>query len=438
MINVCLLGGVGVGKADLVRAMSALTPQTLAQTTSTVVTFGAAGKPGPGITANNGHNGSNGNGSGSDNGGKGCADGVTGRGSDGGEGDEFPGMGSGSGICGTGSGISGSGFFYAEAEVADIESEGYPLHVLKVGYDCDMEDERIEATSGTESLYVHGSCHITGTRLCYVFTAVPYDRAVDWIEAHASSCDVAVLVLDCGESLADKEEEGKIEIVVTDGTNSTNSTDINGAAAMNRSTSGDHSTEKKGTFEVEEQMCSFPSAQRLEILLPETLPRIYVANRSDLLHPQGVALPRSVVWGRVGVNCGLPLGDSEIVRKSLKPAMDHLRKHELPPLLFTSTVTGQGIEELKSAIRRVSAHQTLGIPVAYRNRGSDRKLTGVGTILFAVVTVALIASAIVFGRESSTGTLKDGLREGEAAPSPCLSWIRRAMMSVLGTTSQRE
>ena len=416
-MNVCILGGAGVGKADLVRAMSNLAAQTVFNNS-------------PLVSVNN--------------------DGL---------------------MTGsyTGSG-SGSGFFYGDSDVAEIESEGYPLHVLKVGYDCDVEDEErggVEGLAGEyESSYVHGSCsHAANTRVSIVFTAVPYDRAVEWIDSHADSCDVAVFVLDCREALdqevdfegvgeeKETDETSYIEVVVSDGRNqatnlkSTSPTSIKSSLGKSDRI---HSAAKnqnipKGSKR-QEEVSSLLAAQRLESLLPKSLPRLFVVNRSDLLFSKSsstshIPSPKSCT-GDNGTPGNNRLTDSETIKKSLIPACEYVRRRQLLPLLYASTVTGEGINELKNAILRVSSNPNLGIPIGSKGRLINNEFKWLaGKVFCAVVTVALIASAIVLGRDNSSHGGKDNNEDGHSnnfntGPYRYFSWMRRAMMRVLGTTSQ--
>ena len=477
-----------MGKADLIRAMSSIAAQTLPSSTSTVVTFGEK------ISS------------------------------------VSTGTGGGSG--------TGTGFFYAESEVADIESEGYPLHVLKIGYDCDVDDDerereigrdigkdrdgdngrdggrdgrnegkeggggrdgngqRNDQNSSFESSYLHGSCSHMGTsRVSLVFTAVPYDRAVDWIEGHALSYDVAVLVVDCRECFVVKNidgsesEEGiEIEIdnkngqengngnknehensstrVTISDTNDNLSGESQGQRQGERERGRESESKGKVGYEVEGQMCSVLSAQRLEILLPETLPRLYVANRSDLLQSQPTSTSTSMykcgVWDRTNSTYNtnkVSAQDSETVQGSLKPILSHLNSQQLPPLLFTSTVTGNGIEELKNTILRVYSYPHTGIPLSFRGKNNDNKFKWVaGRVLCAVVTVALIASAVVLGRNSICSEENSGSNSGNNGggsgsgsgislsnisnnrnnPYRCISWIRRVVMRAMSTLTNRE
>ena len=414
-MNVCILGGAGVGKADLVRAMSNLAAQTLSNN-SPLVSLNNDGFP---IDSN----------------------------------------------AESGAG-SGSGFFYAESDVAEIESEGYPLHVLKVGYDCDVEDEErggVEGLAGGyESSYVHGSCsHAVNTRVSIVFTAVPYDRAVDWIDNHADTCDVAVFVLDCREVLNEQrsfesvgeekemDDTSYIEVVVSDGTNqSTNikSTSPTSIKSSVEKSEWSHSTAKNQNIGIElkkqEEISGLLAAQRLESLLPRTLPRLFVANRSDLLSQSSIS--SHVTPSKSCTADNTKFSDAEIIKKSLIPASEYLRGNQLLPLLYASTATGEGIIELKNAILRLSSNPNLGIPLGSKGRLINNEFKWLaGKVFCAVVTVALIASAIVLGRDNSTHGDKENNEEGHSiyfntGPYRYFSWMRRAMMRVLGTTSQRD
>ena len=298
----------------------------------------------------------------------------------------------------------------AEAEVADSEMEGYPLHVLRTGYDCDIGDSVGEPKSSCESTYVHGSCAqsaYSGT-VSIVFTAVPYDCAVRWLESQGSSCDLALLVMDCRESVGG--EDTRIEVVGCD---------------------SDVESGRVGC-EAESEMPSFLSAQSLEILLPSTLPRLYVANRSDLLESYASLANRGNGWGRgTGIVGPTPSRDDP-TQRALRPVFEHLQKHQLLPLSFVSTVTGEGIEELKRAILKASVNPILGIPCAFRMKKKSSEFIWVaGRVMCAVVTVALVATAIILRRE----TCKE---EKSTGPSTCISWVRRVMLRVLAATGRGE
>lgn len=297
-----------------------------------------------------------------------------------------------------------------DGEVADSEMEGYPLHVLRTGYDCDTGNAGGEPKSACESTYVHGSCAQSAYSgsVSIVFTAVPYDRAVDWLKIHGSECDLALLVLDCRECLG---------------------TDINNIEVL--AFGSDVESGRIGC-EVEPEMCSFLSAKQLEILLPSTLPRLYVANRSDLLESHASLANKGTAWSRgVGVLGPTPSWNDP-TQKALRPVFEHLQKHQLLPLTFVSTVTGEGIEELKRLMLKSSLNPTSGIPSAYRMKKKGSEFIWVaGRVMCAVVTVALVATAIILRRETSK-------EERNTGPSAYMSWVRRMMMRVLGVTGRGE
>lgn len=369
----CVLGGAGVGKADLVRAMSSI-----------------AAQPAPHAHEKDKEK-------------------INERGT---------GTGTGTGTDRLSSGVlSHTPSFsnadveaLAEGEAADSEMEGYPLHVLRTGYDCDMGEASGESKSTCESTYVHGSCAQSAYSgsVSIVFTAVPYDRAVDWLKNHGSECDIALLVLDCRESVG--ADNASIEVLVSD-------SDVE---------------DGRIGCEVEAEMCSFLSAQRLEILLPSTLPRLYVANRSDLLESHASLANKGNGWGRGAGTMGPTPSRDDPTQKALRPVFEHLQKHQLLPLTFVSTVTGEGIEELKRVILKASSNPTLGIPSTYRMKKKSNEFIWVaGRVMCAVVTVALVATAIILRRE----TCKE---EKNTGPSTCISWVRRMMLRVLAVTGRGE
>jgi hypothetical protein len=375
VINVCVLGGAGVGKADLVRAMTSIAAQPAPHTHDKDKEKFKERGTGTG----------------------------TGAGAD-----RVP-----SGVLSHTPSFSNAdveAMVEAEGEVPDSEMEGYPLHVLRTGYDCDAGDASGEPKSACESTYIHGSCAQSayGGSVSIVFTAVPYDRAVDWLKNHGSECDIALLVIDCRESLG--ADNASIEVLVSD---------------------SDVETGRIGC-EVEAEMCSFLSAQRLEILLPSTLPRLYVANRSDLLESHASLASKGTGWGRGSGATGPTPSRDDPTQKALRPVFEHLQKHQLLPLTFVSTVTGEGIEEVKRVMLKASSNPTLGIPSAYRMKKKSSEFIWVaGRVMCAVVTVALVATAIILRRD----TCKE---EKSTGPTTCISWVRRMMLRVLAVTGRGE
>lgn len=374
----CFLGGVGVGKADLLRAMSSLAyqPAPATQVTSTSTTE---------------------------------------RGTQ-------------------------------EVEIGDIEAGGYPLHVLRTGYDCDTDNRPLhgmdEHKTKFESVYVHGSCpcNTALSRLSIVFTAVPYDRATAWIGTHGKTCDLAIMVLDCGDMQA---REGDGTMVSNNGGSNKgrNEMKVSTGASTSTTSPATTSTASTGTGAVaiaipmededeDNRSNSLQAAIQLESLLPPSLPRIYVGNRSDLLESKTtVQCIRTTGWNRGSKSVGA--GDDG-AQKALQPAFEHISKHQLPPLIFVSPLSGEGIGELRNEIFKVTAHPHLGIPAGHRRKERNNKFVWVaGRVMCAVVTVALIATAVMLGRD----TCKDG---EESRGSKCMSWVRRAMIRVLSVTGQRE
>ena len=368
----CFLGGVGVGKADLLRAMSNLAyqPAPPTQVTSTSTTE---------------------------------------RGTQ-------------------------------EVEIGDIEAGGYPLHVLRTGYDCDMDSRpphgMDEHKSKFESVYVHGSCpyNTASSRLSIVFTAVPYDRATAWIGTHGKTCDLAIMVLDCGDMQARAGEaptgsnnsasnKGRNDIKFSTGTSTSTSTTSAGAVAIAIPMEDEDEDEDNSSN-------SLQAAKQLESLLPPSLPRIYVGNRSDLLESKTtVQCIRTTGWNRGSRSVGA--GDDG-VQDVLQPALEHIAKHQLPPLIKVSPLSGEGIEELRNEIFKVTAQPHLGIPAGHRNKERNNKFVWVaGRVMCAVVTVTVAVVIVMWGRD----TCKEG---EESRGSKCMSWVRQAMIRVLSATGQRE
>jgi hypothetical protein len=272
VINVCLLGAKGVGKADLVRVMSGLTYTS---------------------TDNSSHN--------------------------------LPDQDEGSSGDKSRSSISSS-------------APNYHLRVIRAG--CDVKSDEI---GELPPMFIHGSSSQRRGSVrqykCLVFTAVPYDQAEDWIKTNAAAYDVAVLVIDSGEGLRKDERMPAVR----------SSEDMNVSSGVQKSSI----IPGKEDYDIEAQqrneqnvIPSFSSAQHLEALLPATLPRLYVANRSDLL----------------------TFEKERKTHSSLLPAVDHLKTHDLPALLPASSVTGEGINDLKTAMLDIAYQPELGIPFFLRKK----------------------------------------------------------------------
>ena len=416
----CLLGGAGVGKADLVRALSSLTAQPQSQPQSQLQSRSSHHTPSAAATS---------------------------------ESENIENQ-----IL-----EENAAFPFNDSDVMEIESEGYPLYVLRAGYDCDVgycsdsdggvgkkggEGERGEDNENANdkkngnkkekkekaSLYVHGSCSVqtkTG-RVSVVFTAVPYDRASHWIASDAASCDLAVMVLHCSDLQVDVADTHTDYLTDTDTETETGNNQNTVTLIPCYDFKDDTMDLGSDRFQdLERGGDSLTSALRLEQALPQTLPRVYIANRSDLLsidkhHP---------AQGKVGVHGSIP---EEIGQKgALVCALEHLKKYQLPPLIFVSTVSGEGIDELKKDVVNIASHPTSGIPsITPKKQKSSQLIWVAGKVMCAVVTVALIATAIVLRRESTCK--EEGTNSNSAANvgTRCTSWIRRALMRILSATGQ--
>lgn len=269
------------------------------------------------------------------------------------------------------------------------ERNRYPSHVLEVGYDCDVDCEK-----GKQSLFIHGSCSCTrrsklfahdngpgcivnlSPRVTVVFTAVPYDRTVKWIEDGAhTTCDLVALVLDCNDGSALRGEEEDEAVIADD-----NGDVMDRQTGMiSPVTDSDSKMQAKGS-EVEKVLSSLLTVQRFEALLPAHLPRIFVANRSDLLVPQSLPLTTDLK------------NSISSSSSSLMKVKEYLQEQQLPPLLLVSTVTGEGIDDLKQTILHIVSNPDVGIPFSLRKKKrsmdyfSSKVIVGLGLVAMAVVT----------------------------------------------------
>mmetsp|Transcript_29111 Transcript_29111/g.27901 ORF Transcript_29111/g.27901 Transcript_29111/m.27901 type:complete len:843 (-) Transcript_29111:134-2662(-) len=268
----------------------------------------------------------------------------------------------------------------------------YPSHVLQRGYDCDFSNE-----NGNKSLFIHGSCSTNlisksgninlNPRVDIVFTAVPYDLTTQWFEDKGySTYDLAIMVLKCsGSSRSDDEEEGTI---LTDDENILNHEveKVPSVVEPKDSPLGKESTNKAeidiNSTDVQEKISDLLLvAQQLEALLPAHIPRVYVTNQSDLTGAIEDSLSSSF-------KCrGETMQDNELQVITVE---EYLQSHQLHPLLRVSSVTGEGIDDLKQTILHIVSNPDLGIPFSLRKKKNDyfipKVVVGLGLVTIAVIT----------------------------------------------------
>lgn len=303
-----------------------------------------------------------------------------------------------------------------------------------------------EQNIGYNTMLVHGSCtylhsasntystsrsdkyltnykgHVINlsNKVSMVFTAVPYERAVEWIEEESAGFDLAVLVLNCNENMKNNDNT-KIESVqlnVETNENKDRTATVLSEEKSNRSDLQENKKDLTDTFsrfidmekdnneltvnnvnnvyhtsnsddvevillyKVRDVMTSLLSAQRLEALLPNSLPRIYVANNSHLLSPQSIE-----------------------TNTFLSPAIEYLQNNQLPPLIYVSSDTKEGIENMKLNILRVAVCPEIGIPVLLRKQ-PDRTAFYVMCSIAAILAVSTIA--LFAGKAISKQSIKGG------------------------------
>lgn len=115
---------------------------------------------------------------------------------------------------------------------------------------------------------------------------------------------------------------------------------------------------------------SFQAAVQCEMAVPDSVPRFYLATKSDL------AQPRDYVT---------------------RVAQEYLALHGLPPLLVVSSVSGRGLPELCDTLLTLSARPEGGIPLGVRRKREAEAYRGtlvrVGLLISAVIGVAAIVIA---------------------------------------------
>jgi selenocysteine-specific translation elongation factor len=84
--------------------------------------------------------------------------------------------------------------------------------------------------------------------------------------------------------------------------------------------------------------------------------------------------------------------NSEDLHSSLSTVNEYLQSHQLPPLLLVSSVTGEGIDDLKQTILHIASSPDLGIPFSLRRKKHStdyfipKAIVGLGLVAIAVIT----------------------------------------------------
>lgn len=136
------------------------------------------------------------------------------------------------------------------------------------------------------------------------FAAIPLEHSDKWKEHCLSSCDVILLMFQCGD------------------------------------------------------MESLETVMKLEKELPSRMPRLYIASKSDLLLNQSYQHPTNL-----GAKYKELRQAHELVLQTITL---HIQEHQLLPVLMTSTISNTGIEETMEAIRSVVTNPMQGIPLHER------------------------------------------------------------------------
>jgi hypothetical protein len=324
----------------------------------------------------------------------------------------------------------------------------HPSHVLQMEYDCDSGHERYiyvfvyiyvyvciciyiyihmylyvsmciyvyiyTYIHRGKSVFVHGSCstHTSNSHdssivnlsshVDVVFTAVPYNLTSKWIEENGHfACDLAIMVLKCSESSrSDGGEEGT---VLTDDDNVLKGEKENDSSAIdlksesmkveiNSDSAKSDSAIQDVQYNMENISDALLIAQQFEALLPTYLPRIYVVNRSDLLVSQSSSVSKDDSLSSSSRYKGEIMENSVDLQSSLTTVNEYLQSHQLPPLLLVSSITGEGIDDLKQTILHIASNPDLGIPFTLRRkkRSMDyfipKAIVGLGLVAIAVIT----------------------------------------------------
>jgi hypothetical protein len=80
---------------------------------------------------------------------------------------------------------------------------------------------------------------------------------------------------------------------------------------------------------------------------------------------------------------------------------EYLQFHQLPPLLTVSSVTGEGIDDLKQTILHIVSNPDLGIPLSLRKKKSSYFIPKI-VIGLGLVTIAVITAFYLFPNEKKS------------------------------------
>jgi hypothetical protein len=321
-------------------------------------------------------------------------------------------------------------------------------------------------------VYVHGSCYRPAAGVNYHFgskyegvvslltpsvnialTAVPYGVTEDWLAENADCCDVVILVIDCGDlyGVGAGADAASAYITLPDTDPAELEVDPNAASGLRFGSGAVGSGKVVATIGAPSQASvasattaspiapntsavdpsnvpveyltikSFEDAKIIESWLPPDIPRMYIANRSDILpstQSEGLRLTEGVaiaghsekyraaaaaaaggggggteteLVASFGVSTGGGTGGAlnEVNIDGLRPVMEYLQERQLPALVLVSSTTGDGIETVLNSAIDVVAHPDLGIP--YCDRDREKSSWSFRTLLLAFGTVGVVA-----------------------------------------------
>jgi hypothetical protein len=157
---------------------------------------------------------------------------------------------------------------------------------------------------GTDSILGADSTLEDLNNVCYLcVSAIPRDQTASWFATNAESCDMALLMFDCGSE------------------------------------------------------DTFNTAVAMEQSLPDGMPRLFLGSKSDLGDDE---MAEAVAALRANRNSGGRLPSA------VQSAAFHVQQHDLLPVLQTSVVTGEGIREVLSTVRDVALVPLKAVPVSQR------------------------------------------------------------------------
>jgi hypothetical protein len=142
-------------------------------------------------------------------------------------------------------------------------------------------------------------------------SAIPRDQTASWLATHAESCDMALLMFDCGS------EE------------------------------------------------TFNTAVAMEQLLPDGMPRLFLGSKADLGDDEMAARATDSSSSSSSRSSSTRHNNHKL-SAAVQSAAFYVQQHDLPPVMQTSIVSGDGIREVLGAVRDVALQPLGAVPVAQR------------------------------------------------------------------------